>query len=140
MEHLQPVSFVIRLYDHYDIDDFFVVAMERVGGVDMFDYLKKQIYIYEDEAKRLFAQVLQAVTECHQLGVVHRDIKDENILIDNKTQHIKLIDFGSAVFVKNNTNFNEFCGKMHLVHSVITHARHKLETTYTRVSNIIISL
>jgi serine/threonine protein kinase len=140
MEHLQPVSFVIRLYDHYDIDDFFVVAMERVAGVDMFDYLKKQIYIYEDEAKRLFAQVLQAVTECHQLGVVHRDIKDENILIDNKTQRIKLIDFGSAAFVKNNTSFNEFCGKMHLVHCVITHARRKLETTYTRVSNTIISL
>ena len=42
---------------------------------------------------------MKAILSCHERGVVHRDIKDENILIDWNTLDVKLIDFGSAAFL-----------------------------------------
>ena len=48
----------------------------------------------EHLVRNLFMQLVDTVSECHEKGVVHRDIKDENILIDINTFKIKLIDFG----------------------------------------------
>ena len=49
---------------------------------------------------RLF-QIVEAIAYCHGRGIFHRDIKDENVLINVKTGHIKLIDFGSGAFVED---------------------------------------
>merc|ERR1711951_344362 len=63
----------------------------------------------ETLAKDLFKQILQTIVGCHQKGVVHRDIKDENILIDLNTFKIKLIDFGSGCFLEDRV-YREFQG------------------------------
>jgi len=52
----------------------------------------------EDEARYVFAQVVNAVEYLDMLGITHRDIKNENVVID-KNLKIKLIDFGSAIAV-----------------------------------------
>lgn len=49
-------------------------------------------------ARFLFRQVVEAVQYCMSMGVLHRDVKDENILIDLK---IKFIDFGSGTFLRD---------------------------------------
>jgi len=57
----------------------------------------------------LLFQISQAVEYLHSLSILHRDIKDENVIIDNKF-HVKLIDFGSATVRHDNILFSTFYG------------------------------
>ena len=57
--------------------------------------MKSKIKLEEDEAKKIFKQILQTTNYCHNKGIVHRDLKFENILFCNeKKDQIKIIDFG----------------------------------------------
>merc|ERR1712142_919126 len=100
MEQVNDVPGVIKLLDYFDTADSFYVVMERFNSKDLFDFITEQGPLPENLAKDLFMQLVDTVNECHERGVVHRDIKDENILIDINTFKIKLIDFGSGASLK----------------------------------------
>merc|ERR1711942_246697 len=100
MQQVNDVPGVIKLLDYFDTADSFYVVMERFNSKDLFDFITEQGPLPENLAKDLFMQLVDTVNECHEKGVVHRDIKDENILIDINTFKIKLIDFGSGASLK----------------------------------------
>merc|ERR1711879_175545 len=85
------------------------MGMERFHSKDLFDFISEQGPLPEALAKDIFRQLLTTLVSCHQKGVVHRDIKDENILIDLNTFKIKLIDFGSGCFLEDRV-YREFQG------------------------------
>ena len=75
--------------------------MEYVDGGDLLQYVKKRKHLDEEEAKRIFKQVVQGIAHCHCRSVLHRDIKLDNILLDHEGS-IKICDFGvSRLTTKN---------------------------------------
>jgi len=83
--------------------------MECVTGGDLFDYLVKHVRLDESEALRLFRQLIDGVDHCHTSGVVHRDLKAENILLDGNN-NIKIADFGFAAELIPGELLTKSCG------------------------------
>jgi len=107
---MEGVDGVVPLLDYYELPDSFVLVMERPdNSEDMFDYITKKGVIEENVARGFFKQIVEIVLACHRKGVIHRDIKDENILVNTKTGKLNLIDFGSAAFIKDSSK-TEFEG------------------------------
>ena len=109
MQRVNDVPGVIKLITYFDTSDSFYVVMERFNSKDLFDFITDQGPLPEHMTRELFMQLVDTVIKCHEKGVVHRDIKDENILIDINTFKIKLIDFGSGALLQEGL-YHKFMG------------------------------
>merc|ERR1712227_83780 len=109
MQQVQNVPGVIKILDWFEMPESFFIVMERCRGQDLFDYISENGALKENQARILFKQLLNTVLMCHNNGVLHRDIKDENILIDASNNQIKLIDFGSGTYLHDGL-YNDFEG------------------------------
>merc|ERR1719323_1409266 len=107
---VKDVEGTVNILDYFERDDSFVYVMDRPDTCkDMFDYISEKGSLDEKVAANFFRQVVQTVLACHSSGVIHRDIKDENILVNLKTGKLNLIDFGSGAFMKDDY-YTEFEG------------------------------
>lgn len=71
------------------------ISMEFAPGGDMFEYVVKKNGLREDEARWFFQQLIVGLDYCHRMGVVNRDIKLENTLLDSSPRPlVKICDFG----------------------------------------------
>ncbi|QUC19426.1 uncharacterized protein UV8b_03667 [Ustilaginoidea virens] len=92
-----------------DVNYYIEMAPHGLPGMDLFDYIELRANMEEAECRSIFVQVARAVHFLHTKAmVVHRDIKDENVILDGEG-NIKLIDFGSAAYIKSGP-FDVFVG------------------------------
>lgn len=101
---------IVSVHDVYENDKFFQLIMEKHGcGMDLFEFIDRLPVMDEKLGCYIFRQIANAVDYLHSLKILHRDIKDENIIIDQNF-HVKLIDFGSATFMEEGRLFSTFYG------------------------------
>ncbi|XP_073957230.1 PAS domain containing serine/threonine kinase [Choristoneura fumiferana] len=101
---------IVSVLDMFENEKYFQMVMEKHGaGMDLFEFIERRPTLDEPLLSYIFRQIGQAVEYLHSLNILHRDIKDENVIIDNKF-HVKLIDFGSATFMSKDTLFSTFYG------------------------------
>ncbi|KAI9008361.1 kinase-like domain-containing protein [Gaertneriomyces semiglobifer] len=105
---------IVKYYDYFDMgSSCYCVVMEYLGGgawVDLFQYIDEYAPVEEIVAWKIFSRIVDVVLWLKSRGVVHNDIKDENIMINKDTLEIKLIDFGSATHFYTGMTTNKFCG------------------------------
>ena len=109
MDQVKNVPGVIKILDWFEMSESFFIVMERCQGKDLFDFISEHGALKEAQARILFQQLLDTILMCHNNGVLHRDIKDENIIIDAANNKIKLIDFGSGTYLHDGV-YNDFEG------------------------------
>mmetsp|Transcript_12437 Transcript_12437/g.14252 ORF Transcript_12437/g.14252 Transcript_12437/m.14252 type:complete len:151 (+) Transcript_12437:484-936(+) len=102
---------LIKLHSVHETPSKIYLVMDLVKGVTLTDYLKdkRKLRLEEQEAKKIFKQIIEGVDYLHSKNICHRDIKLENILI-TESGVIKILDFGFAVKFNPNKKLSTYCG------------------------------
>ena len=85
--------YIIHLYEIIETPKYLFLVMEFACNGELFDYIKTKGKLVEAEASRIFGQILLGIEYLHKMGIVHRDMKPENLLLDFENR-IKIVDFG----------------------------------------------
>lgn len=98
--------------------------MPFIKGGELYKIFKSQKRLSEDVVKFYAAQICMAVGYLHNKGIMHRDLKLENILVD-ETGYLKIIDYGLAKTLESNQVSKTFCGTPeYLAPEMVLHQGH----------------
>ena len=86
---------IVRLHEMVETERNIGIILEYASGGELFDYILNHRYLKDPAARRLFAQLVSGVGYLHKKGIVHRDLKLENLLLD-QNRNIIITDFGFA--------------------------------------------
>ncbi|KAL6220286.1 hypothetical protein ACLB2K_008042 [Fragaria x ananassa] len=84
---------VVRLYEILASKTHIYMVLEYAEGGELFDKIRHNGRVTEAESRKIFQQLIDGVSYCHSKGVFHRDLKLQNILLDEEG-NIKICDFG----------------------------------------------
>ena len=99
---------IIRLHDTFENPDHIYIVMELLKGKDLYEYLNKRDFkISEARARSITHSLATALFYLHSYGIVHRDMKLDNVLMVDETENsdVKIVDFGLSKMIGP----NEYC-------------------------------
>ncbi|XP_010896924.2 ribosomal protein S6 kinase alpha-5 isoform X1 [Esox lucius] len=93
LEHIRQSPFLVTLHYAFQTDTKLHLILDYVNGGELFTHLVQRVRFTEQEVALYSGEIVLALEHLHQLGIVYRDLKLENILMDS-CGHIVLTDFG----------------------------------------------
>lgn len=91
---------IVKLFEVIETEKTLYLVMEYINNGEVFEYLVKNGRMKENVARQKFRQIVSAVQYLHSKNIIHRDLKAENLLLDNNLD-VKIVDFGfSNMFVE----------------------------------------
>lgn len=100
---------IVKLYQVMETKNMIYIVSEYASKGEIFDYIARCGRMPERAARFKFWQILSAVEYCHNRGIVHRDLKAENLLLDSN-MNIKIADFGFSNMYKRGELLATWCG------------------------------
>lgn len=93
---------IVKLYSYFETEDSKIaLIMEYASGGTLRQYIKSKGKLSENETKNILKEILSTISYCHKMGIIHHDLKTENILFTNELHStIKIIDFGICSLLK----------------------------------------
>ncbi|CAH8541481.1 unnamed protein product [Heterobilharzia americana] len=102
--------FLVQLHYAFQSPGKLYLVLEFLAGGELFMQLEKEGVFMEDQASFYLAEITLAIGHLHSMGIVYRDLKPENVLLDHQG-HVKLTDFGlSKERVDRDNLTHTFCG------------------------------
>lgn len=109
LKHLSHPN-IVKLEEVLQNSKYIGIVLEYASGGEFYKYIQKKRRLKEQTACRLFSQLISAVHYIHSKGLVHRDLKLENLLLDNE-ENLIITDFGFVnEFVRQNGLMKTSCG------------------------------
>ncbi|XP_023132113.1 ribosomal protein S6 kinase alpha-4 [Amphiprion ocellaris] len=111
LEHIRQSPFLVTLHYAFQTQSKLHLILDYVSGGEMFTHLYQRDHFSEEAVRIYIGEIILALEHLHKLGIVYRDIKLENILLDSEG-HVVLTDFGlSKEFLEEEKERTySFCG------------------------------
>src|SRR5690625_2317573 len=105
---------IVNIYDVGEEDHILYMVMEYVDGLTLKEYIQQNSPIAVEEALEIMKQLTDAISHAHANGLIHRDIKQQNVLVD-RYGNVKITDFGIAMALTATslTQTNSILGSVH---------------------------
>ncbi|KAL9919324.1 chromosomal serine/threonine-protein kinase JIL-1-like [Glossina fuscipes fuscipes] len=113
LEAIQQSPFLVSLHYAFQTESKLYLVLDYVSGGELFTHLHKTGHFSEATVKIYIAEVVLALEHLHKLDIIYRDVKLENILLDDQG-HIVLADFGLSKIFSSESDHraNSFCGTL----------------------------
>ena len=89
-------------------NDYLYLIMEYCEGGELFQHIVKNRRLKEDEAAKMYQQIISGIEYIHKLGIVHKNLKTDNLLLDHNNS-IKIVDFGLSKLYKHGERLKTSC-------------------------------
>ena len=111
---------IVKFHDFCVDSNFFYIFEEYCKGENLLSIINEKImkgeFLEEESVKKIMRQILDAINYMHKNGVAHRDMKPENIIVENAKDgefRLKIVDFGLAAFSTEKDLLSTFCGSIY---------------------------
>ena len=101
---------IVRLVEVLDSKDVFCIAMELCSHGSLLDVFNDYGCLGDDALRRIARQIVYGLVYIHNKGIIHRDLKMENILLTDGARRVVLADFGLSSHWHHGKKMNTFCG------------------------------